>query len=153
MNSYLRILPLLTLCWLTACRPSYVLSPSEMEVLLYDLHRADAILAENGYMYGRDEEQQAYYFVVLANHGITQEQFDSTLVWYTHHPERFDKIYPRVVERLDHDLLALQEMQGIARKNYQYRLPLDQLMNEYRNGWKPDYQFRKPPYRDYVLKM
>lgn len=33
-------------------------------------------------------------------HGVTREQFDTTLVWYGHHIETYMKIYDRVVERL-----------------------------------------------------
>ena len=88
---------------LAGCRPRYVLSSKQMRAVLHDLHRADAILQVAGYNYGNDEALAKYYQRVLDKHGITQAQFDSSLVWYTDHPQRFDKIYPRVVASLEEE--------------------------------------------------
>lgn len=95
---------------LSACtvRPHNVLSSKEMENVLYDLHRTEGILQAKGYGYNRDEENAGYYEAVLRKHGVTQAQFDSSLVWYTDNPRRFDKIYPKVIDRLkaQKDVLA-----------------------------------------------
>jgi len=85
---------------LTACRPRTVLSPKQMENLLFDMHTTEGILQEAGYNYGHDEDYNAYMLVVLEQHHTTQAQFDSSLIWYTAHPSIFDKIYPKVMERL-----------------------------------------------------
>lgn len=85
---------------LTCCRPKDILSPRQLEDLLFDMHTAEGILQESGYNYGHDEEYRGYSLVVLKQHGTTQAQFDSTLMWYTAHPTIFDKIYPKVLERL-----------------------------------------------------
>lgn len=74
-----------------------------MRAVLHDLHRADAVLQVAGYNYGNDEALAKYYQTVLDKHGVTQAQFDSSLVWYTDHPQRFDKIYPRVVASLEQE--------------------------------------------------
>lgn len=81
-----------------------------MRSVLHDLHRADAILQVAGYNYGHDEALAKYYQQVLAKHGITQAQFDSSLVWYTDHPQRFDKIYPKVVADLEAERTAWELM-------------------------------------------
>lgn len=88
---------------LCGCRPRGVLSSSEMRSVLHDLHHAEAVLQVAGYNYGHDEAVAKYYQQILDNHGVTQTQFDSSLVWYTNHPQRFDKIYPRVVRDLEAD--------------------------------------------------
>ncbi|MCQ2311526.1 MAG: DUF4296 domain-containing protein [Paludibacteraceae bacterium] len=88
------------ICLLPGCRPRNVLSPQQMEDIFVDLHTADGVLQELGYNYGHDEELRGYYQSVLRQHGTTQAQFDSSLVWYTAHPAIFDKIYPKVLERL-----------------------------------------------------
>jgi len=85
---------------LTACRPKGILSSKQMEDILVDLHTAEGILQEAGYNYGHDEALRGYFLVVLQEHGTTQAQFDSSLVWYTANPTIFDKIYPHVIERL-----------------------------------------------------
>lgn len=93
---------------LAGCRPRGVLSSREMRKVLVDLHRADAVLQVAGYNYGHDEDLAKYYQEVLNQHGITQAQFDSSLVWYTNNPQRFDKIYPRVVKDLEASRAAWQ---------------------------------------------
>lgn len=94
---------------LPACRPANILSRSQMEDLLVDIHSVEGILEETGLSYGHDVAQRAYYNVVLQKHHVTQEQFDSSLVWYTAHPQTFDKIYPHVQERLTERLNAFNE--------------------------------------------
>ena len=86
----------LVLC-LIGCRPKGILHSWEMRALLYDLHRTDALLQVSGKQYESDEVRDLYYGAILEKHGVTQAQFDSSLVWYTAHPQLFDKIYPKVV--------------------------------------------------------
>ena len=88
---------------LCGCRPRGVISSAEMRSVLHDLHHAEAVLQVAGYNYGHDEAVAKYYQQIMDDHGITQAQFDSSLVWYTNHPQRFDKIYPRVVNDLEAD--------------------------------------------------
>ncbi|MBO7458937.1 MAG: DUF4296 domain-containing protein [Paludibacteraceae bacterium] len=85
---------------LVGCRPRGILSSHEMRMLMEDLHKTDALLQIYGLQYGNEEARQIYYAQVLEKHGITQAQFDSSLVWYTAHPQLFDKIYPKVLADL-----------------------------------------------------
>ena len=82
------------------CRPRGVLSSRQMRHVMVDLHKTDALLQIYGYMYGHDSIEDSYYAAVLQKHGITQAQFDSSLVWYTNNPQIFDKIYPKVLADL-----------------------------------------------------
>ena len=93
---------------LPACRPKGVPSPRAMEDLLVDLHYTDGVIAESGLAYGHEDEVRAYYAATLARHGVTPAEFDSALVWYTHHSVKFDKIYPRVHQRLEKRLEAVK---------------------------------------------
>ena len=86
------------------CRPRTVLSNREMRDVLYDLHRVDGAMQIAGYNYGHNQELASYYKSVLDKHGITQAQFDSSLVWFTDNPQIFNKIYPQVIERLEADM-------------------------------------------------
>ena len=78
-----------------------------MRSVLYDLHRAEAILQVEGLNYGHDEEVAKYYQVVLDKHHVTKAEFDSSLVWYTDHPQLFNKIYPKIMERVKEEAVAL----------------------------------------------
>ena len=78
------------------CRPKGILHSWEMRAVLVDLHKTDALIQVSGMQYGHNEALDIYYAQVLEKHGITQAQFDSSIVWYTAHPLFFDKIYPKV---------------------------------------------------------
>lgn len=85
-------------------RPKNVLSKSEMVDVLYDLHKTDGVVHVQAVSYVQDEELKKYYESTLLKHGITQAQFDSSIVWYTDNPKRFSKIYPIVIRRLQAEL-------------------------------------------------
>ncbi len=107
---YRQILSCIAVCiWVVfgfvGCRPRGVLSSGQMEDLFVDLHRADGIIYVNGYKYNHDSVVSLTYDSILAAHGVTRAQLDSSLVWYTDNPMLFDKIYPHVLDRLT----ALQE--------------------------------------------
>ena len=106
------------LCVVVGCRPRGILSNREMRDVLYDLHRADGAIQVAGYNYSHDQEVAGYYKNVLDKHGITQAQFDSSLVWYTNNPQIFNKIYPKVLERLEADLAAETQIRDANRERY-----------------------------------
>ena len=134
------------------CRPRGVLSNREMRDVLYDLHRVDGALQVAGYSYGHSQEVAGYYKNVLDEHGITQAQFDSSLVWYTDNPQIFNKIYPKVIERLEEDYEREKQLRKANRdkrlsKNKQPKLDIevarkqirekqDLLQKGYANPWK-----------------
>ncbi len=102
---------LCTLCFvtlsltLTGCRPRGILSSREMRKVLAELHKTDAVLQVSGVRITDYETRDLYYAQALEKHGVTQAQFDSSLVWYTAHPQFFNKIYPKVLK----DLAAEEE--------------------------------------------
>lgn len=132
---------LLGLCLLAGCHPHNILSRRQMISVLTDLHKAEATISAAGYSYGHEEAVGKCYYVVLEKHGITQAQFDSSLVWYTKHPERFDKIYPKVVARLESDLKKWEEEHPtMVEKAPSRQLPdLDRLLYQMRHGLLLDY--------------
>lgn len=113
---HIGILCILTivLC-LTGCRPKGILHSGEMRRVLADLHKTDALVQTLGLQYGHDEALNIYYAQVLEKHGITQAQFDSSLVWYTAHPVLFDKIYPKVQADLqaEHEAFKIEYAQEL----------------------------------------
>ena len=100
---------------MVGCRPRGVLSNREMRNVLYDLHRVDGALQVAGYNYSHDQELAGYYKNVLDKHGITQAQFDSSLVWYTNNPQIFNKIYPKILERLEADFEREKQFREASR--------------------------------------
>ncbi len=115
---------ILLLFLVAACRPKGILSSRQMREVMIDLHKTDALLQINGLQHGHDEEKNIYYVMVLEQHGITQAQFDSSLVWYTAHPQLFDKIYPKVIAQLT----AEQEAYAATHADELNLMPLNTTM-------------------------
>lgn len=121
-NSNIKFQLLILLCIsavLVSCRPRGILSSNEMRKLLVDLHQTDAMMQVAGLKYTDQEQKEIYYAQVMERHGVTQAEFDSSLVWYTAHPQLFDKIYPKVMADLgtkekEIDLLLEEETEQSA---------------------------------------
>ena len=103
MRSSLYALFLLSaLVTLTACKPSVpseYIQPGDMEDLLYDYYVAQALASED-HMADYNFERTKYFLAVLKKHGVTQADFDSSMVYYYSHLERLKPIYMEVNERL-----------------------------------------------------
>lgn len=99
-------------------RPEGVLSRSTMRKVLVDLHKTDGLISVKNY---RGEQKNECYQNVLMNYGISQAQFDSSIVWYSSKPKIFEKIYTDVLEELqaENDFLAHILQQQKATKNMQ----------------------------------
>ena len=129
---------LCVLMLLSACRPKGILTSHQMRSVLYDLHRAEAVLQVAGYNFGHDEALAKYYQSVLDEHGITQAQFDSSLVWYTDHPQIFNKIYPKILTRCEQEDAVWtewehQQLEGKAKPDRELR-PIADVEQEMVHG-------------------
>lgn len=148
MKVWLRNSVLLLVLLLVGCRPRGVMSPNKMRDVLYDLHHAEAVLQLSGYNYGHDEAVAQYYSEVLRKQGVTQAELDSSLVWYTAHPNRFQRIYPRLIARIQKE----QELEKLLREQNPFQslqerptlptltadtLRLDSVLKVYRCGLRP----------------
>lgn len=80
-------------------RPDDVLSPKKMEQFLYDYHLAQAI----GQELSRNEKytSKAYIDWAYEKNGITADDLNRSLVWYTRNPKELAKIYKRLSVRVD----------------------------------------------------
>ncbi len=108
-----RLLPLfLLIATLYACKPqvpSDYLQPREMEDILYDYHLAQAMARQQAGEKGISEEmyQIAYREAALQKHGVTEAQFDSSMVYYQRHTERLKGIYENLAKRLTAEAQSL----------------------------------------------
>ncbi len=84
-------------------RPKDVLSIREMTEVLVDIHTLDGIFTTDEYRDVNMDEKNKYYEAVLRDHKIDQAQFDSSIVWYSRDPKKFEKIYVRVIDRLTNE--------------------------------------------------
>ena len=106
-----RILPLILLTTvLLSCdkTPGGVLSVNDMADLIVDLQVADAYIENHIGDFASDSSKQVIKQSVFKKHGITQQDYDSSLVWYAHNMEDYVKAYDKAIGKLQarHDKLA-----------------------------------------------
>lgn len=94
-----------------------VVPPRKFAAFLYDFHMAQAVggdlKAEDRYM------QKLYVNYVFEKHGISREEYDTSLVWYTRHPEELYKIYVSLSERTDEEKELLSaSLEKIERRSF-----------------------------------
>lgn len=79
-------------------RPKDVLSKSAMEQVLYDYHLAQGMIT-NLPSDKRRELADSYIEAVYEKNGITEAQFDSSMVWYSRHTKDMKDIYDNLYRR------------------------------------------------------
>lgn len=86
----------------TACgrTPGGVLSVNEMADLIVDLQLADAYIDSHSMEYESDSSMMVLKQSIFKKHGITQDDYDSSLVWYAHNMEDYTKAYDKAAVKL-----------------------------------------------------
>lgn len=97
---------------LSACKPqvpSDYIQPGDMEDILYDYHVAQCMVEEDVNDAGTTTAmlQMAYRSAVLRKHGVSEAEFDSSLVYYMRHTERLHAIYKNLATRLTNEAQSL----------------------------------------------
>ncbi len=113
---------LLVLVLVVACKPSVpseFIQPGDMEDILYDYHLALAMSRQPG-SNGQDFNRSLYYQSVLKKHGVTEAEFDSSLVYYYSHAYRLKNIYAEVNQRLNDEAASLGVAVGDISRYSQY---------------------------------
>ena len=98
---------------LSACKPtvpSKYLQPDEMEDLMYDYFVSRGIVDTK---HGMSDYQNRYNIeAVLRQHGLTQAEFDSSLVYYYNNMEQMNVIFTNIQKRLSEEALQLGASAG-----------------------------------------
>ncbi len=106
------IIYLLLSVMLLACdgRPSGVPSKGKMKRILYDYHKAQAMVGTTDQ--GEYINSEKLILSVLDKHGIDSEMFDSAMVWYCENPEQLRSIYQDIEKQLKAEDEELQAKVG-----------------------------------------
>ncbi|MCR4602135.1 MAG: DUF4296 domain-containing protein [Prevotella sp.] len=112
---------------MAACKPrtpEQYIQPDDMEDILVDYYMAKA-LAQHDRDAGKTANSYDYTFAlytdaVLKKHGITQADFDSSLVYYFTRADRFESVLKRVSERLEDEALNMGASEGEIGKYASY---------------------------------
>ncbi len=81
--------------------PEYVIEEQALEDLLVEIHLSEAVIETNNIT--QIPERKKIREAIFLRHGVTQEQFDTTLVWYGHRMAKYMELYDRVIARLEHE--------------------------------------------------
>lgn len=88
---------------LFACKPTIpgrYIQPGQMEDILYDYHIAQGMI-ENDPELRNDYNKRLYKLAVLEKHGVTEAQFDTSMVYYTRHIDNLHLIYEHISARME----------------------------------------------------
>lgn len=80
--------------------PSGVMSVNKMADLIVDLQLAEAYIDNHAGEYSSDSSKLVLKQSVFKKHGITQEDYDSSLVWYSHNMEDYVKAHNKAIGKL-----------------------------------------------------
>lgn len=109
------LIMLFLLACIVACgpeRPDGVLSDSKMEEVLYDYHKAKALGDKEPLT--TKYKATLYYLNIFEKNHTTEAEFDSTLSWYSHNPEAFERVYQRVIKRISDEKALLERSIAIS---------------------------------------
>lgn len=85
-------------------RPEMVVDEDKMVDVMVDIHKSEALVGLNPGKFTTDSVKKVYRQTIFKKHGITQEQFDSSLAWYGRHIDDFVKVYDRVLAEYEDQL-------------------------------------------------
>lgn len=108
----LLLLHFLVAIFLVSCKPQVprkYLQPDEMEDILFDYHIAMGMVSQND---TNDFEKRLYAASVFKRYGITEAEFDSSLIYYTRHSDRLLTIYENISKRLGNEAVSLGASSG-----------------------------------------
>ena len=88
---------------LLACdkTPGGVLSVDDMADLIVDMQLAEAYIDHHHEDFPTDSAKMVMKQSVFRKHGITQQDYDSSLVWYAHNMEDYTKAYDKAILKLN----------------------------------------------------
>lgn len=81
--------------------PSGVIEPHRMARIMADLHTSEAYISMNPSDYYSDSMKMAMRQSVLARHGATSAELDSSFGWYGRNIEEYMKVYDETIEILE----------------------------------------------------
>lgn len=101
-------------------RPDGVLNNEEAASLLADLHIADAYGTLEGNQAAAmsvdasDSARKVLRQSVLAKHGVSEQQLDTTLGWYGHNLDKYEEMYELVLTKIEEKQTTLREADAKA---------------------------------------
>lgn len=124
-NLSLCVLFTFTVAGCSVKRPDTIFQDAQMENILYDYHIAKAMADEVSY--NEAYKKALYMESVFLKHGVTEAEFDSSMVWFSRHPDVLTKIYENVSARLKKDRDAINHLIALRDNKPEESLPGDSI--------------------------
>lgn len=85
------------------CRrtPSYVIPPDKMAEVMADIHIGESVVESNYAKYQSDSLKMLLKQSILAKHGYTLKDLDTSFMWYGYDLDTYKDIYDRTIEILE----------------------------------------------------
>lgn len=81
--------------------PENVIPKEKMIEILVDIHLADGMFTNNNVRtFYATKDSANYYEMIFINHGFTRENFDTSVYYYSHNINEYNKIYIEVLNKL-----------------------------------------------------
>lgn len=101
MNRHLAVILLVcVICAGCSKRPKGVISDGEMVQVMADMEMAEGYLQAHGDYNTSNADRENLIQSILDKHGITREEFDSTMTWYGRNPDIYSKLYVKADREL-----------------------------------------------------
>lgn len=84
--------------------PGYVIQPDDMAQLMADVRMADAVVSIQRTDYSTEASKLALKNAVFERHGVTAEQFDTSLMWYGRNIGIYQDVTKKSIEILEQRL-------------------------------------------------
>lgn len=81
--------------------PSHVIGPDDMAEVMADMYIAESVVDMNRHLYTTDSSRRMLKQSVLAKHGYTTDDFDTSMVWYGHHYSDYIAVYDNTIKILE----------------------------------------------------
>ena len=94
--------------------PRDILSEKKMQAVQVDMQLAESMISMKSREYKEPEQKAALYQAVFRKHGITEAQYDSSLVWYGKNLDIYMKVYDRMIADLNKKQKELGDIQASA---------------------------------------
>ncbi len=95
-----------------------IISDEKLVRVLVDFHKVNALTLLQPFIKTfHSLDSVNLYEPIFRKHGITQEQFEKTMRYYTFYPLEFEKIYDKVISKLTHEQTAIAELIAAAARD------------------------------------
>ena len=110
MNKLIGILFAFVLVFMSCSKaPDHVIAEDDMAELLADIYKAEIMIEDQNNVYDNDSAKMMIRQSVFNKHNITQVDFDTSLIWYAHNLEVYDKVYDDAIKLLDKEYKELSK--------------------------------------------